>query len=373
MRQSLRVIAASLAILVCAFFPRPASADRPHLTVGAILPLSGSSAEFGQSARAAIELAVEQLPPEDRGRVKVIFEDDGLVSSRSVSAGRKLIDIDRVDALITWSSSTALSLVGVTESRKIPHIAIASDPAVSRGKRYTFTYWALPEDEARLVYDYLARQGRKRLGILAVTHNGILANRYALEGLIRERGGLSVVASEEVSDATLDFRAVLERMKGRGPLDAFIPMFFPGQLAVAVRQARAIGLDVPIVGFETFEDKAEISAAQGLFSGAVFATGADPKPEFVRAFHAKLPEGSLYTASNSYDALALLAQATRDGVDSERVAEFLRGVRDLPVASGCVSATVDNRFKLPTVLKTVGADGQVRLVEGRRHDLAHAE
>ena len=349
-----------IVFLASALLAQNSQAESPKYTIGAVLPLSGSSAEFGQTARAAIELALEQLPLEDRGRVKVIFEDDGLVSSRSVGAGRKLIDIDRVDALITWSSSTALSLVGITESRKIPHLAIASDPAVSRGRRFTFNYWALPEDEAELVYSYLMAHGKQRIGILAVTHNGILANRTALEAIIAKRGGVTVVGSEEVGDSVLDFRAVIERMKGRGAIDAFIPMFFPGQLAVAVRQARGAGIGAPIVGFETFEDSAEIAAANGAFSGAVFATGADPSPAFQHEFQSRFPGLSLYTASNSYDTLLLLAQATRSSDEPEAVANFLRQLRNFRGASGVVSATGDNRFKLPTSLKSIDSSGAVR-------------
>lgn len=335
-------------------------AESPNYTVGVVLPLSGSSAEFGQTARAAIELALEQLPLEDRGRVKVIFEDDGLVSSRSVSAGRKLIDIDRVNALITWSSSTALSLVGITESRKIPHLAIASDPAVSRGRRYTFTYWALPEDEAEQVYGYLVSKGKRRVGLLAVTHNGFLAIRSALEGIIAQRGGVSIVASEEVADSVLDFRSVVERMKRKGAIDAFIPMFFPGQLSVAVRQARGLGVEAQIVGFETFDNEHEIASANGALSNAVFATGADPTPEFTRDFQARFPGLSLYTGSNCYDALFLLALATRGGGEPEAVANFLRQLRDFRGASGVVSATTDNRFKLPTALKSIDSSGEVK-------------
>lgn len=339
---------------------RESFAAPPGYTIGAVLPLSGSSSEFGQTARAAIELALDQLPPEDRGRIKVIFEDDGLISSRSVSAGRKLLDIDRVDALITWSSGTALSLAGISEGRKIPHIAIASDPAVSRGRLFTFTYWALPEDEAEQVYGYLVSKGKRRVGLLAVTHNGFLAIRSALEGIIAQRGGVSIVASEEVADSVLDFRSVVERMKRKGAIDAFIPMFFPGQLSVAVRQARGLGVEAQIVGFETFDNEHEIASANGALSNAVFATGADPTPEFTRDFQARFPGLSLYTGSNCYDALFLLALATRSGSEPEAVANFLRQLRDFRGASGVVSATTDNRFKLPTALKSIDSSGEVK-------------
>lgn len=361
-RRQVRIIALMLGVLALSIqsgFCEPTS-----LTIGAILPLSGSAASFGQTARVAMELALEDLPSEERKRITVLFEDDGLVPSRSVSAGRKLMEVDKVDALVTWSSSTALSLVSVTEERKLPHIAVASDPAVPRGRRYTFTYWALPEDEAQTLYSYLVARGLRKLAILAVTHNGLLANRTALERLISERGELSIVASEEVPDTTLDFRAVIGRMKAKGSFDAFIPIFFPGQLAPAVKQVREAGIDAPIVGFETFEDAQEIAASQGRFSGVVFATGADPSAEFMRKFQRKLPGGSLYTASNCYDAIAILIAAFRGGRSGDEVSAFLRSLKDYRTASGIVSATEDNRFRLPTTLKKVDTNKVIIPVEG---------
>jgi branched-chain amino acid transport system substrate-binding protein len=355
-----RMMVALAVALWCGVSAAPrADAEAPAVTIGAILPLTGSSAAFGQAGRAAMELAIEELPPQDRARIKLVIEDDGLVANRSVAAGRKLLDIDRADILITWSSSTALSLVGITESRSVPHIAIASDPAVSRNRRYAFTYWALPEDEARTLYGYLAQQKLKRIAILAVTHNGLLANRTALEELSAQQKNVEIVISEEVPDSLFDFRSVLDRMKRRGAFDAFLPIFFPGQLAPAVKQAREAGIRVPIVGFETFEDANEIAAAGGRFGGVVFATGADPTPDFTRAFLKKLPHGSLYTASNCYDAVMLVAHATRSGKSPDEVVAFLRSIKDYLAASGRVSATSDNRFLLPTTLKTINDKGEV--------------
>lgn len=356
-RRQVRIVALMLGVFALSI--RSGFCEPIRLTIGAILPLSGSAASFGQTARAAMELAMEDLPPEERKRITVLFEDDGLVPSRSVSAGRKLIDVDKVDALITWSSSTALSLVSITEARKLPHIAIASDPAVSRGRRYTFTYWALPEDEAQTLYEYLVSAGLKKLAVLAVTHNGLLANRTALEGLISERGELSIITSEEVPDSILDFRSVIGRMKTKGSFDAFIPIFFPGQLAPAVKQVREAGIAAHIVGFETFEDGSEIAASQGRFSGVVFATGADPSAEFTHKFQRKLPGGSLYTASNCYDAVTLLIAALRGGRSGDQVSAFLRALKGYPTASGLVSATQDNRFQLPTTLKKIDTNGVV--------------
>lgn len=335
------------------------ASESAPFTVGVILPLTGPSAFIGATCKAAVELAVSDIPEAERGRLRVIFEDDGLVPARSVTVGRKLLDVDHVDGLLTWSSSTGLSLASITERKRIPHLSIASDPAVAVGRDYTFTYWALPQDEARALYEYLVSSGMKRIAILAVTHNGILALRDALVSEARRDGRVQVVTNEEVAPDMQDFRGILERIKSRGEIDALVPIFFPGQLAISVKQARGVGIKAPVVGFETFEDKDEIEAAQGLFDGVVFSTGADPSPEFTRAFQGRNPGSTMYTASNCYDVVRLLFDASREGRDGNTIAKYLRGLRNYRAVSGTISATGDNRFSLPTTLKTIDGHGAV--------------
>lgn len=351
-----------LLLVRCVPFAHGEIPTAPTITVGVILPLTGSAANFGGIAQRGIELALEGLSPEDRARTHVIYEDDGLVNSRSVTAARKLLSVDKVDALITWSSGTALTVASILEASRVPQIAIASDPAVVRGKKFSFTYWPLPEDEARTVSEYLVRFGKKRVAIITLTHNGALAIRDAFTRLFVEEGGGTVAANEEVSGDVVDFRAVMSRIKAKGPIDAFVPILFPGQLAVSIKQARESGITASLVGFETFEDRDEFHASGGLMVGAVYGTGADPDATFVERYRNKYPATSYYTANQTYDALNLLVAATRHAKDGPTIAEFLRTRKDYPTASGLASSTGDNRFRLPTALKRLDVAGTPEVV-----------
>jgi ABC-type branched-subunit amino acid transport system substrate-binding protein len=231
-----------------------------------------------------------------------------------------------------------------------------------REKKFSFTYWPLPEDEARILSDYLMRVGKRRVVLLTVTHNGALAIRDAFTTLLAKEGGGTVVASEEVAGDVVDFRAVMSRIKAKGEADAFVPILFPGQLAVSIKQARDAGITASVVGFETLEDRDEFTASGGLMVGAVYATGADPEARFVERYRTKYPGKSLYTASQTYDALKLLIAATRSSKDGPTIAEFLRTRKDYPMASGPVTSTGDNRFKLPTTLKRLDSDGNPEVV-----------
>ncbi len=364
MKSSKLLIAVSL-VLGIVGWRSPAQAEippAPNITIGVILPLSGSAANFGSIAQRGIELALNDLSSEDRARTRVIYEDDGMVNTRSATAARKLLSIDKVDALITWSSGTALTVASIVEGARVPQIGIASDPAVVRNKKFSFTYWPLPEDEAFALYEYLVRSGKKRLAVLTLVHNGALALRDAFTNLAEKEGALKIVASEEVAGDTVDFRAVFTRIKAKGELDAFIPILFPGQLSVSVKQARDVGITASLVGFETFEDKDEFKASGGLLAGAVYATGADPEPAFIEKYRAVYPGISYYTANQTYDAIKLLVAATRNAKDGATITEFLRTLKDYPSASGLATATGDNRFRLPTTLKRIDGEGNPQVM-----------
>jgi len=364
MKSSELLIAVSLAFGIVGWAD-PVQAETPPspaITIGVILPLSGSAANFGAIAQRGVELALQDLAPEDRARTRVIYEDDGMVNTRSATAARKLLSIDKVDALVTWSSGTALTVAGIVEGARVPQIGIASDPAVVRNKRFSFTYWPLPEDEARTLYDYLVHSGKTRFAILTRVHNGALALRDAFTNLVEHESKLKIVASEEVGGDTMDFRGVLTRMKAKGEVDGFIPILFPGQLSVSVKQARDAGITASLVGFETFEDKDEFKASGGLLAGAVYSTGADPEPAFIEKYRAVYPGMSYYTANQTFDAIKLLVAATRNAKDGATITEFLRTLKDYPSASGPATSTGDNRFRLPTTLKRIDGDGSPQLL-----------
>jgi branched-chain amino acid transport system substrate-binding protein len=346
-------------VTVVAFFSTQlARAEDSSIKIGLVVPLTGPAAVFGKSCRAAADLAVKELPKEKSNRVKLLVEDDGLVSARSVAAGRKLMDIDQVQGLVSFSSSTALSLAPIVEQKHIPQMAIASDPAVALGRVYTFTYWVSPERRADLLCQRLEVSGKKRIAILSVTHSGMLAVREALLQRLAQTRVLEVVANEEVSNDVLDFRGVLQRMRAREPFDAFIPILFPGQLAASIKQARALGIDAPLYGFETFEDKNEIRAAGGLMTSAVYATSIDSSSDFQKRLEALDPAVSSYAASNCYDSVMLLVRTLAESSSGEQAAQSLRMIKDYIGEAGIVSATGDNRFDLPGMLKTIDSDGR---------------
>lgn len=360
LRLSLLLLIPPMSNTLIAFADEPKA---PSVVIGAILPLSGSAAAFGVSSSRGITLALEGLSAVDRERVKVIIEDDGLNNSRSITAAQKLITVDKVDALLTWSSGTALAVKSLSESRRIPHMAVASDPAVARESNYSFTYWPIPESETRTLYDYLKSRNKRRIAMITQINSFPLAMRDAFVANVARDKVMEIVADEEVSPDTTDARSTLLRIKSKGAIDTLIVASFPGQLELIVKQAREVGITAPLFGYETFEDKTSFAAAGGLFTGVIYSTGADAREDFRARFAFQYPGESDYTASHSYDIIRLFVDATRKQKDGDSIAHFLRTLKDYPTASGTISSTGDNRFTLPITLKTLDSKGIPHPVE----------
>jgi hypothetical protein len=90
--------------------------------------------------------------------------------------------------------------------------------------------------------------------------------------------------------------------------------------------------------------------------------GADPRPDFLDTFTKKYPGESHYTASHCYDIIRLYADATRECKEDPSIVRFLTGLQSYPTVSGVISSTGDNRFTLPTTLKTLDAKGHPKTV-----------
>ncbi len=145
------------------------------LKIGVILPLSGDTATAGVAIRNGTLMAARNLA--NRCKVELVFEDDQLQQSRSVASFYKLTSFDKIDALIVFSSGSGKAIAPLADTAKIPVIAIASDAAVSRGKKFTFNHWVTPESQAKLLVPEALRRGYKKIVIVSSEHDGTLAAR----------------------------------------------------------------------------------------------------------------------------------------------------------------------------------------------------
>lgn len=332
-----------------------AEVPQPKYKIGAILPLSGDAASMGKAAQNGIIMAMDSLSEVDKNRIEVKFEDDGLVASKTVSAFRKLVEVDKVNSVICWSSGTCKAVAPIAESSKIPLIAIASDQTISQGRKYIVNFWVTPKEETKVLIPEAHRRGYKKIAIISTLHDGAQSIRD--EFIEQNNSKIEILLNEEYPVEMKDFRSVATRIAALKELDAIMLVLLPGQLGTAAKQIRQLGSNAEFFGYELFEDRGEVEVSGGTLINGWFATGAINNELFTKKYEQRFPNQTIITSNNGYDSILLLAAATATDYSSENVAEFLRSVKDFSGASGTFSATGDNCFSLPATLKVVTKDG----------------
>ncbi len=107
--------------------------DKSVIKIGVVATLDGPGAIFGKSAVKAIQMAQNEMGDIDK-KYSLIIEDDNGNAAKSASAAQKLINIDKVDAIISISSLAGNAVKPIAESSSVPHVCNCSDLSISDTK-----------------------------------------------------------------------------------------------------------------------------------------------------------------------------------------------------------------------------------------------
>lgn len=334
------------------------NAQQPY-RVGVILPLSGQVASLGTYVRKGLELAQGSLPPEERNLVRLIFEDDQFDPAKTVVAYQRLDSVEGLDAVFVIGSPPANALAPLTEHKQQILVAIgASDPSIVAGRQYAFIHWVIPPVLGQSLAEELVRRDFKAISFISGETSGAQADvRGAVEALQALGAGSRIVYNQSFAKEETDFRTAIAAMRQKHS-DVVVVVLYPGAISAFLKQARSLKLGAEIAGMETFEDESEVRASQGALVGAWYVNAARPTDDFVAMYKKAYGEYPGWASANAFDTLKLINQAaalSHGGHDEIR--KFLATLKDYHGAAGLYSASGDNRFQLPAVLKRVTASG----------------
>ena len=137
------------------------------IKVGAIVSLSGTYAALGQPEKNTLEMEVKKI--NDAGgvngkQIELIVEDDGTDDAKAVAAASKLIDQDKVVAIIgTTGSSTTLAIKQTLDRAGVPEISMAAaTPITSPVDSLVFAVAWPNSVVVPFTFDYMKKQGITR-------------------------------------------------------------------------------------------------------------------------------------------------------------------------------------------------------------------
>ena len=196
--------------------------DGKVVKLGFLSPITGANAAEGAAARNAFKLAIDQA--NESGdfdyTIEVIEIDDKSDPSTGVAGAQKIVsDPDVVAATGHWNSGVAEATIPVFKEAEIPLLiwgAIASD--LTSEENYPWITRSAPTDvqeNVPLAKAVLDDMGYEKVFIISDTTSYGQGNSKAFKAELADRG-LKEVGFEEVQEGTVDFRAILTKVKSSG-------------------------------------------------------------------------------------------------------------------------------------------------------------
>ena len=320
------------------------------IKLGEFASLTGKEATYGQTAHQGTVLAIEEANTAGGvlGRkLELLTEDDQSKPGESATVVKKLIARDKVVVILgEITSGRTLEAAPIAQAAKIPLISPgATNVSVTTKGNYIFRVCFIDDFQGTVMAKFSRETLQlKRVAILSSVSS---AQSVGLAKFFREgftaRGGV-IAAEPKYGEGDKDFRAQLTAIKAAGVDGIYVPGYY-AEAALICKQARDLGLTIPLFGVDGWESPELIAIAGAAVEGCYFSTHYSPEnqaPQVV-AFNQRYQKrwGALPDAQAAlgYDSAMLAVDAIRRAgtTDGPKLRDTLAATQDYPAVTGLIT------------------------------------
>jgi branched-chain amino acid transport system substrate-binding protein len=346
-------LAAALAVAAAAF---PASAEET-IKIGALLAVTGPASFLGAPEARTLEMLAADLNA--RGgiagrKVQLVVKDTAGSPEKAISFAKQLIDEDQVFAIIgPATSGETLAVKGIAGDGKTLLVSLAAAEAIVNPVA-PWVFKTAQKDSHALtkIFQQMRKGGIARIGLLSSNTGFGKAGREAIAKMAPEHG-IQIVADEVYDKAATDLTAEVTKVKAADPQAILNWSIEPAQ-SIVIKNARQIGMTVPIFQSHGFANIQYVKAAGAAAEGVVFPASrivvAEALPEkhpqkavvlaYKKAYEAKYQEDASAFGGYAHDAFAILAKLLKDvGPDREKVRAALETTKGFVGTAGVFTFT----------------------------------
>ena len=291
-----------------------------EIVIGEYGSLTGTTATFGISSKNGIELYMDNV---NAGggiggtRVRVIVEDDQSKPEEAATAVNKLVDQDGVIAVLgEVASSRSMAAAPICQQSGVPMISPSStNPKVTELGDYIFRVCFIDPFQGQMIAKFArSTLGKSKAAVFRDNKNDYSVGlaKYFSEAFLALGG--TIVADEAYSEGDQDFKAQLTVIKSKRPDFLMVPGYYT-EVGLIARQARELGLEVPMLGGDGWVSARLLEIAQDALNGSYFVNhywDQDPNPaiqKFVKEYRARYNASPDGLAALAYDAAGVLTNA----------------------------------------------------------------
>ena len=348
----------------------PASTE---IKIGGNFEMTGGIANFGKQTVNGIQMAFKEINAAggvNGKQLKLILADNKSEPAEATNAVTKLITQDKVVAVLgPVASSNVLATLQVAQDNKISVLTATGTNekiTVDGGKVRPFAFRGCFIDpfQGQVMANFATNTIKAKTAVIYVDQSSDYSKglKQSFEAAFVKNGG-KIISTEAFLQKDQDFKATLTKIKGLNPDTIFIPAYYE-EVGKIVKQARELGMTVPMLGTDGWDDPkvVEIAGAKALdntfFSNHYSSQDTDPAVvKFVAAYKKEYNQEPSALAALGYDSGLMIADAIKraNSTEGAKIAEALAKTKDLRVSTGILTIDAQhNPVKSAVVIEMKG-------------------
>ncbi|MDR2100276.1 MAG: ABC transporter substrate-binding protein [Campylobacteraceae bacterium] len=265
-----------------------------EIKIGAIMPMSGAIAAYGQTAYEGLSLANKLEPTLKNGdTIKVILVDTKGDKVETANAASRLITSEKVAAIVGELISTNTDqLASIAEKSKIPVVApAATNDRLTLKREFVSRVCFTDSFQGEVVANYAYSALGLKSAVIIIDEGQVYSiglGKTFKDAFVKNGG--KITKQFYITAGSKDFKAIVAQIKSLNPDMIFLPLYHPEASMIAI-QSKEIGLNKPMfsgdgVANPTFLELGK-SAVEGYMFTDTFDYGAPPtkrSEEFIKKY-----------------------------------------------------------------------------------------
>lgn len=379
--STLRTLLATLALGVSLVSAQAAD----PLKIGGLLETSGPVASLGQPGLEGALLAVDQINAaggingHPLALENINTESD---NTKAVTATKRLIGAGDIAAIVgPMNSGSSFAILDIIQRAQMPMISNGGSRNIvlpAEEKKWVFLAPLTDVLVQSVMMEDMKKRGITKIALLNADSPFGTSGREQLEKRAADQG-ITIVSQQAFGNADQDMTPQLTRVRGTDAQAVVVWATGPGQ-AIAVKNARQLGLDLPVYLSHAANDfnfvRLAGPAADGILipSSKIYVTDSLPDSDpqkavietFVKDYTAKYGKPPATFAGNAYDAVMMLAEAMKTaGGERPAVRDAIEGLKDHVGVTAVYSYAPDDHFgaRADSVVMLTVKDGKFTLAK----------
>jgi branched-chain amino acid transport system substrate-binding protein len=328
MKRTVRLFA----VVACALFAfmfmgaEKAKGEPIRAKIGVISIITGQGAAYGEAITNGIKLARDEVNANGEVLIDLKVEDSSGKQEQALAAVQKLINSEKVVAIIGPTLSNEMMAAGPEANASGVPIMGTSTTAkgITQIGKFVFRN-SMPESQAipASVGMAVKKFNIKKVALFYGNDDAFTRSGFDTMIEIAKKLNLNLVTVQEFQKGQADYKAQLTKIASLKPDAVFCSALY-NEGGVILAQARKMGLKVPFVGGNGFNSPKVIEIAKEAAEGLIVATPwfgekNDPK---VKAFVAKYEKAygkkPDQFAAQAYDAFYIMTNALKTAGSADR-------------------------------------------------------